>query len=346
MTVPPFSFVIPTRNRRQLLSETLDSIRAQTVGDFELVVSNNNSEDDTAEYLASLEKSDRRVRVCSLDATVPVYENWNNGLRAALGKYVCLLHDDDLVEPTYIETAGTYLRGRDNIRLVIPSFDYFVIDDGGRHTVGTQVLKNQEVDGVDFLEDCLSDRLPMIHSGVLYHRETIARRGFCPSRAAETICADDVMLFTAGLGGVVLKIPEVLVHIRLHEARLTFNIQDQDLNDRIAADVRSVELFLDLMREVIAKETPEGRRNRLYRALEQRPARIIYTQIRSKTLDQGIPLSSIFAAFAMLQREIPSVNGIQTLLPVVKCVFAHVFRRPLLVLRDRFRPGSSLSSPQ
>jgi len=94
------TFLIPTRNRVELLRIAVDSVMAQSDPDFEIAIADNCSDDGTAEYCANLE--DPRVRVSVSDSSLPVTANWNRALRLGTGRYVVMLGDDDAVLPGYV----------------------------------------------------------------------------------------------------------------------------------------------------------------------------------------------------------------------------------------------------
>lgn len=99
------SILLPTRNGGELLEPVMRSILDQDSDQLELVVSNNASADATPEIIASF-AGDPRLKVVTLDESVPVTDNWNRALDAATGDYVTLIGDDDLLLPGY---AGTVL---------------------------------------------------------------------------------------------------------------------------------------------------------------------------------------------------------------------------------------------
>lgn len=88
------SVVVPTYNHGALLLETLDSVFAQTFEDYELIVVNDGSPDDTAELLRPLVETDRIVYLEQQNAGVAAARN--RGLQAARGEYIAFLDDDDL----------------------------------------------------------------------------------------------------------------------------------------------------------------------------------------------------------------------------------------------------------
>ncbi len=98
------SVVIPTRNRRDLLQETLASIVAQTHGDWEAIVVDDGSSDGTAEMVLALSENEKRIRlVRRVGSRFGAPAARNQGVTAARGDYVIFLDSDDLLAPTCLE---------------------------------------------------------------------------------------------------------------------------------------------------------------------------------------------------------------------------------------------------
>jgi glycosyltransferase involved in cell wall biosynthesis len=93
--LPRVTVVIPTINRVHYLKQSVESALAQTYGNLEILISNNNSVDDTQAYLDSL--TDPRVRLLRQATTIPITPHYNSCLEAATGEYFLLLPDDDLL---------------------------------------------------------------------------------------------------------------------------------------------------------------------------------------------------------------------------------------------------------
>ena len=93
MNDPEFSIVIPTYNRSDLVSHAIASALAQTFEDFEVVVSDNHSSDDTAAVVARFD--DARVRYVKPPEHCPLPDNWEFVRTQARGRFVMLLGDDD-----------------------------------------------------------------------------------------------------------------------------------------------------------------------------------------------------------------------------------------------------------
>ena len=99
---PLISIVIPTRNRRALLAETIGSILAQTLANWELIVVDDASEDDTFAYVSGL--GDRRVKVIRLAQHAERSAARNIGLDLAKGEFILFLDDDDLLLESGLQT--------------------------------------------------------------------------------------------------------------------------------------------------------------------------------------------------------------------------------------------------
>ena len=104
-----FSILLPTRNGGAYLRDVIASALGQSCDDFELVVSDNASDDETRELVAAF-ASDPRLRYMRLEKPVPVTENWTNALRESRGDYFLMLGDDDAVLPGALDRLNEAIR--------------------------------------------------------------------------------------------------------------------------------------------------------------------------------------------------------------------------------------------
>ncbi len=96
--VPAVSVVIPTYNYARYLPEAVESVLAQDFRDFELLVADDASPDDTAEVMAEYVRRDPRVRFVRHEKNLGMVENWNWCLAQARGRYVKFLMGDDRLQ--------------------------------------------------------------------------------------------------------------------------------------------------------------------------------------------------------------------------------------------------------
>ena len=137
---PQMSVVIPAYNNADYLAETIRSILAQTYTDFELVIADHSSTDDTR-AVAERFTDDPRVRVISTPAGGGASRNWNRVSEAAVGKYLKLVCGDDLLYPTALERQVQALE--DNPGAVLAASSRDILD-----ARGDRLLKGRGLEGL------------------------------------------------------------------------------------------------------------------------------------------------------------------------------------------------------
>ena len=96
---PTISIGLPVFNGERYLAEAIESILAQSFEDFELIVSDNASDDRTAEISRGYAAGDRRVRVIRHDVNIGGAANFNSVFHAARGRYFKWVAHDDVLHP-------------------------------------------------------------------------------------------------------------------------------------------------------------------------------------------------------------------------------------------------------
>jgi len=103
------SICIPTFNGAEFLQDALSSAFKQTYADFEVVVSDDNSHDDTLTIVKDFQiEYPGRIRIIHHEPR-GIGANWNNSIAHAEGEYIKLLMQDDVLEPTCLEHLVTAL---------------------------------------------------------------------------------------------------------------------------------------------------------------------------------------------------------------------------------------------
>lgn len=99
-----FSIIIPTYNRAQFISETIKSVIAQEFTNWELIIIDDGSKDNTKEIISQFQKRDARIKYYYQKNTERSAAR-NNGILYATGKYICFLDSDDLYSPLHLKYA-------------------------------------------------------------------------------------------------------------------------------------------------------------------------------------------------------------------------------------------------
>jgi glycosyltransferase involved in cell wall biosynthesis len=120
---PEVSIIIPTYNHAILLGEALESVFVQTYRNFEIIVVDDGSTDDTASVLQPLIEQDLIRYIHQEKQGVSAARN--RGIVEASGRYIAFLDSDDLFEPEKLDVQVKYLQDHPEVGLVQAGFTKF-----------------------------------------------------------------------------------------------------------------------------------------------------------------------------------------------------------------------------
>lgn len=183
---PIVSIVLPTYNREQFLPAAIDSIRQQTCDDWELIVVDDGSVDETVPVLQALtDDISGRVTVIKQENMGPGTAR-NRGIRAARGKYVAFYDSDDTWDSGHLSSCIDQLERNPDVDWVYANFrrvryktqEVIDQDEFHRHGVPAAFLKlNTEVRGaLHVLRDASAMRCLIEHGLGIGLRASVVRR--------------------------------------------------------------------------------------------------------------------------------------------------------------------------
>ena len=170
---PVVSIAMPTYNRADsYLKEAIQSALNQTYQNFEIIVSDNCSSDETEAVVKSFH--DNRIRYFKQTTNIGAKNNINFCLGQARGKYFQLLFDDDVIDPDFLETC---------INAIPPHADVGVVLTGAREIDGTGKIigecqnqaKGSSVDS--FFLDWFAQRTTLYLCSTLYRTQGLREIG-------------------------------------------------------------------------------------------------------------------------------------------------------------------------
>jgi len=182
---PRFSVTIPAYNAQDTLAETVESVRAQTFKDWELVIVDDGSTDSTRELAESLAREDPRIRVIS-------QENrgsggaYNTAVRNTRADLIVMLSADDLLLPEHLAQFDAFIAQNPDAA-IFSSTGYYDYDDGVRELCSLHKAWADESTCMmpDLLRACFFDM------GTVYRKEVFdAVGGF-----REDIFAEDYLFW-------------------------------------------------------------------------------------------------------------------------------------------------------
>ncbi len=139
MSNPLISIVLPTYNGSKYIHQSIDSCLNQTLADFELIIVNDCSTDDTRSIIEEYARKDHRVKIINNQHNKQLPRSLNTGFNAATGQYHTWTSDDNYYAPNALETMLGVIREDERTDLVYT--DYTLIDDFGK-VFGTRTFNN------------------------------------------------------------------------------------------------------------------------------------------------------------------------------------------------------------
>lgn len=198
---PPLTVALLTYNRRHYLQEALGAILRQSYGDFELLLLDNCSTDDTAEYVLGLK--DPRIRyVRNAPNNCTVTFNCLSAYHLAIGRRVIATHDDDIMEERMLERQMRFLDEHPGTSLVWCRVSD--IDQDGRSIPQAIASDGDRVFAPgEYISNFLKTRLWPMPSGVMLDRKALPK-GYNIERYLKPGKADSNTMDTAGIADVLL----------------------------------------------------------------------------------------------------------------------------------------------
>lgn len=207
----PITVLMPVYNGGKCLKEAVESILSQTFDDFEFLIINDGSTDDTRDILESY--NDPRIRLIHTDNN-GVATALNMGVEMAKGKYIARMDADDISLPNRLEIEKDYLDRNPDVAVIHGMVDY--IDRYGniiRRNVG---VRQSTVD----TKWLLLWKTTVIHPTVMIRAEVLRRNNL--NYRVETNLAEDFDLWSRlSLVGDFLFLPQVLLRYRFHNEKVT-----------------------------------------------------------------------------------------------------------------------------
>lgn len=226
MTVPLVTVLTAVRNGARFLPEAIASIRAQSVADWEHVIVDDASDDDSVKIVERAAAEDDRVRLVRRETRGGPYVAANDGLSEARGRYIARIDADDVATPDRLESQHRFLTENTHLRAC-----------GGFHrgitTAGEQF---PAVRRIPIAPGVLRWRLCMAadaaHSSAFVERAAFEEIGWY---APLPLAQDWRMWCELSRRKWLGIVPEVVVYRRIHDERLTE--QDPERQGRFAIDV-------------------------------------------------------------------------------------------------------------
>ena len=219
MTVPPdapasvlprVSVVMSVHNGAATVAESIQHVLAQTFSDFEFVIVDDASTDDSADILRSF--ADPRLRLLRNERNLGLTRSLNRAVAAARGSYIARIDDDDLMLPERLARQVAYLDAHPRVGVV--GSHHLLRDEHQRDTLVDHPDRHTEMRWWNLFNNTLSNALVMFRASLFAPGE--------PVYDENCRYAQEYDLWTRiGTRTEFAKIPEVLTIVRTAPGRIS-----------------------------------------------------------------------------------------------------------------------------
>ncbi|HEY0008786.1 MAG TPA: glycosyltransferase [Tepidisphaeraceae bacterium] len=221
MQTPVVSVILPAYNAERYIDSAVQSICAQTFTDFEFVIVNDGSRDNTETLLRAWAERDRRINLISRPNTGYV-RALIEAIDKSSGPLIARMDADDLASPERFEKQVAFLNAHPDVVVVGSSYELMDEHDRKLHVL------HQPTDDPTLQRHCLAGTTPICHPSAMFRRAAYTSVGgydesFCP--------AEDLDLWLRlGEIGKLACLDEVLIRYRLHANSVSETRQNKQVD--------------------------------------------------------------------------------------------------------------------
>lgn len=190
------SFIIPTYKRKKELDECLRSILEQTYTNYEIIIIDDNSPDETDKFIKKNYSKNRKIKYYKNEQNKGPNYNRKFGFKKANGKYVIFCDDDDFyIDPYFLQRAISILKENKKEKISFISFTAFGYPEKTkllyRHILNSNYFNNNKEYINDFL---IRNKKPLSTFTTLFSKESLKNNGL-----EDMEMVDDTMIYLCAL---------------------------------------------------------------------------------------------------------------------------------------------------
>lgn len=204
---PKVSVILPIKNAEKYLAHSIQSILNQTFSDFELIIINDSSTDQSLQILSSIQ--DDRIRLIHLDPQQGIAAALNKGISISKGDYIARMDADDISVKTRLEKQVRFLN--ENLEIGVLGSWIKLFGELPRTYIHKYPVLHDEIRACMLFENSIG------HPTVMFRREIWLRCKLLYSDECK-YAEDWDLWFEFSKVTILHNLPEVLLHYRVHVA--------------------------------------------------------------------------------------------------------------------------------
>lgn len=211
MSTPLISVLLAVHNGGPLLDEAIHSILSQTLGDFELLIIEDGSTDDSYQRAALFK--DPRIRIIRNETNIGLTRSLNRGLAEARGEYIARQDADDISRPARFASQVQFLRENRDVALVGTSA-VRINPKGMKIGTNDMPTTHEAIRWASLVDN------PFLHTSVMFRR-AVVQQEFRGYDEEFSVCQDYALWTRIAAKHRVANLPERLVLMREHPSSMT-----------------------------------------------------------------------------------------------------------------------------
>jgi glycosyltransferase involved in cell wall biosynthesis len=207
---PKITVLMPVYNGEKYLREAIESILCQTYTDFEFLIINDGSTDNSRKIIESY--SDHRINLINNPTNIKLIKTLNKGLEIARGEYIARMDCDDISMPERFAKQVAFMDDHKEVGLLGTSFN--LIDSKGIYS-GQYIVPLEH----NLLCWSLCFYCPICHPSVMLRKDVVCSAG---GYDAECVHAEDYELwYRLSKKSIIANLPDVLLCLRKHQVNIS-----------------------------------------------------------------------------------------------------------------------------
>ena len=157
MSKPLVSVLIPTYNSEKYIEETIESVLSQTFKDYEIIIVDNASTDNTYKLIKGYAEKYNKIKVFQNKTNIGPIKNWMRCIEEANGKYGKILWSDDVIKDSFLKKAIPILENDEDVGFVFTPA--IIFGDVIKEKIFYNIAKNDGIFSTkNFIDGILFDK--------------------------------------------------------------------------------------------------------------------------------------------------------------------------------------------
>ncbi len=217
---PKVSVIMSVYNGERFLNDAIDSILCQTFSDFEFVIVDDKSIDNTNNILREYSKKDERIKIIKNSENIGLTKSLNKAIKQSKGTYIARIDADDISEPKRLEKQVRFMD--DSSGVVLCGSLGWIIDGKGKKIKE----KNLKTDYSDIKKSLLFNN-QFIHSSLFIRKDILDEEGLYNENFKKS--QDYELVLRLASKYKIVNLPDRLIRWRMNYNSLSWSDKEQEL---------------------------------------------------------------------------------------------------------------------